>query len=190
MDICIVTNDAPLARFLVLELEEAGYTATASSEATDSRLCICDLDFTAEVASDAVGFSYDENKRTLVQSFLSRPIDTKKLREAVAKRLNDLPVQKMGAELEIERTTRKVKTDSGEVRLSEKELHLLELLTETPLLTREDGAKVFGDGKSNVVDVYMHYLRKKLALVCDGETVLSKRGEGYTLSDTLEIKFI
>lgn len=190
MDICIVTNYAPLARFLVLELEEAGYTAEASSEAVDARLCICDLDFCAEVPGDAVGFSYDESKRTLVQSFLSRPIDTKKLREAVAKRLNDLPVQKTGATLEIERATRKVKTDDCEVRLSEKELRLLELLTQAPLLTREDGAKVFGDGKSNVVDVYMHYLRKKLALVCDGETVLSKRGEGYTLSDTLQIKFI
>lgn len=179
-----------MARFLSLELEEAGYTVGVGGDYNDARMCICDLDAGGEVPAGAVGFSYDEGKRALVKNFLLRPIDAKKLRETVAKRLCDIPVQKRGGVLEVERATRKVKTDGGEVRLSEKELLLLEMLTEKSLLTRCDGAKVFGDGKSNVVDVYMHYLRKKLAMVCDGETVLAKRGEGYALSDTLNIKFI
>lgn len=190
MDICIITNDAPMARFLILELAEAGFSASSDISPKDARLCIVDLDGENDIPADAVGFSYDDGKRSLVQSFLRRPVDAKKLRDTVTKRLCAMPEKELISSLEVERATRKVKTDGGEVRLSEKELALLEVLCRVPLLTREEGVKIFGGGDSNVVDVYMHYLRKKLSLVCQCETVKSKRGEGYALSDDLKIKFI
>ncbi|MBQ6893799.1 MAG: winged helix-turn-helix transcriptional regulator [Clostridia bacterium] len=188
MDICIVTNDALLARFMILELAEACYEAFSSNAPVDARLYICDLDFTCEVPEGALGFSYDEEKRGMVHSFLQRPINADKLRNAVSKRLSE-PFALRNTLVEIDRTSRKAKSDKGEVRLSEKELALLDMLCKVPLLSRDDGAKIFGDGESNIVDVYMHYLRKKLAKVCDGETVKSRRGAGYSLSDTISFKF-
>ena len=82
MDICVVTNDALLARFLILELAEAGFHAEQRTDfASEADLYLCDLDFYVdEVPEETVGFSYDENKRRRVQSFLHRPIDAEKLR--------------------------------------------------------------------------------------------------------------
>ena len=189
MDICVVTNDARVARFIELELIEAGYNTTSSEVPTDAKLYICDLDSGCDVLNGAIGFSRSEGKRNLVENFLLRPIDALKLRSTVSKLLAE-PFSVNSTVLEVTSTTRKAKTEKGEVRLSEKELSLLRMLCTSPLVTRSDGAKLFGDGDSNVVDVYVHYLRKKLSAVCDGKTVISKRGAGYTLSDTLNIKFI
>lgn len=191
MEICVVTKDALLARFLTLELAEAGFAAEARETVAESaRLYLCDLDsFTGEVPENTIGFSYDENKHRRVQAFLHRPIHAEELRKAVAKRLlPDMP----GGELlilTVDRTTRRVKAGRNEVRLSEKELALLEKLCAVSLLTRETAAGIFGDGDSNVVDVYMHYLRKKLKTVCPYDVIESKRGEGYRLTGAVSINF-
>ncbi len=171
-----------------LELSEAGYSVCSGDSAADARLYICDLDFTDDIPEGAIGFSYNEAKRGCVQSFLQRPIDAAKLRGAVSKRLSE-PTAARNTAIEASRATRKLRTDKGEVRLSEKEFALLEALCKSPVLTRKDGAELFGDGESNVVDVYIHYLRKKLAKVYDGETVKSKRGQGYALPATIKINF-
>ena len=189
MDICVVTNDARLARFIVLELKEAGYTAMHSEVTAAAKLCICDLDFVSDVPRDCIGFAYDESKRECVQDFLKRPIDTEALRDVVCRRLNIAPVQKRSVQIEVNTASRKVTSLGKEVRLSEKELALFIKLYESGTLTREDGAKIFGQTESNVVDVYVHYLRKKLAKVYDGETVVSNRKKGYSLSDSLIVKF-
>ena len=160
----------------------------SGESAAEARLYICDLDFTENIAKGAVGFSYNEAKRAEVHTFLQRPIDAAKLRSVVSIMLSE-PAAAKDTVLEANRTTRKLRPDKGEVRLSEKEFALLDKLCKSSVLVREDGAMLFGDGESNVVDVYMHYLRKKLAKVYDGETVKSKRGEGYTLPDTLKINF-
>ncbi len=190
MDICVVTNDARIARFIVLELKEAGYTAMHSEVAAAANLCICDLDFISDAPRDCIGFSYDESKRESVQNFLKRPIDTETLRNAVDKRLNLTTAQKRSVQLEVNQTSRKVMSLGKEVRLSEKELALFIKLCESHTLTREDGSRLFGDSESNIVDVYVHYLRKKLAKVYDGETVKANRGKGYSLSEELTVKFI
>jgi len=189
MDICVVTNDALTARFIVLELNEAGYTAVHSESATAARLCICDMDFLSEVPNDCIGFSYDDSKHDKVQDFLMRPIDTERLKSAVAKRLAVFPSSNKTALLEVDMKARKVTSDGNSVRLSPKELALLVKLCESKALSREDGAKIFGKGESNIVDVYVHYLRKKLAKIFDGETVVSNRGKGYSLPDSLTVKF-
>ena len=190
MDICVVTNNARVARFIVLELKEAGYTAMHSEVFAAAKLCICDLDFVLDVPKDCIGFSYDEAKRETVRDFLKRPIDTEALRDAVAKRLNSSPAQKSSGLLEVNRATRKATSLGREVRLSEKELALFIKLCEASVISREDGAKIFGEAESNIVDVYVHYLRKKLAKIYDGETVKSNRGKGYSLSEELTVKFI
>ncbi len=192
MEICIVTNDTLLARFLTLELAEAGFTAEQHTDfSREAKLYLCDLDFcTEEVPEAAIGFSYDENKRRRVQNFLHRPIDAEKLRQLVTKLLLSPLHIAEGNTLTVDRASRRVRTVLGEVGLSEKELALLLALCESPLLERADASKLFGDGESNVVDVYMHYLRKKLKKVCPTDVIKAKRGKGYSLSDTVTVKCI
>lgn len=183
MDICIVTTDNVLARFLMLELREAGFSAERS-DAPDSRarLAICDLDsFSGEIPEGAIGFSYDESRRRLVNLFLHRPISAEALISAVTERLAPDSKKEDVRALTLATATRKIITADGEVRLSEKELALLKKLCETPLLSRAEASVIFGEGESNVVDVYMHYLRKKLKTVCPYEVIRAKRSEGYSL---------
>lgn len=192
MDIGVLTNDNVLARFLVLELREAGYDADRiTSPADGARLILCDLDAcTDPLPENAVGFSYEESKRRRVACFLPRPIDVKLLLETIRKQLAGGETQDAPLTLRIDRATRRIRGDRGEVRLSEKELRLFTALCEVPLLDRATAAKIFGDGESNVVDVYMHYLRKKLKNVSAREIIRSKRGTGYALAPGILPKFV
>ena len=160
----------------------------SGESAADARLYIYDLDFASDVSGADIGFSYNEAKRAEVHTFLQRPIDAAALVSAVSGMLTGSAVAKESA-IDVCTQTRKAKTDKGEVRLSEKEFALLIELCKVPLLSREEGARIFGEAESNVVDVYMHYLRKKLAKVYSGETVISMRSKGYALSKTLKINF-
>ena len=190
MNICVVTNDMRLARFIILELEEAGYTATHGEITHSADLYICDLDCLETVPDNCIGFSLYEEKREKVSTFLQRPIDAKKLINAISKRFDFIPNSERLMQIEINKASREAKTELGKIRLSEKEIALLKALCKTPILSREDGAKIFGDADSNVVDVYIYYLRKKLAKIYNGNTVKSMRGKGYSLADSLDIKFI
>ena len=188
MDICVITNDAQIARFIKLELEEVGYNVCHAESEIGARLYIYDLDFKAEAPSNAIGFSYDHSHHNAVQNFLLRPIDAEKLIRTVEKLLTE-PSSSEALSIEVDSSTRKIKTENGEVRLSQKEFALFKTLCDSKVLKREDGARIFGNSDSNVVDVYMHYLRKKLEKVCAGESVKSKRNEGYFLSSKITVKF-
>lgn len=189
MDICIVTADASLARFLTLELSEAGYTASVADAPTAAHLCLCDLDyFTGDLPENTVGFSYDIGKQRRVPTFLPRPIHAETLLCTVREHIH--PASDDDAlHLTAERTTRRIRYGGGSVRLSEKEFALLERLCENELLTRENAVDIFGGGDSNVVDVYMHYLRKKLKSVCPYDIISAKRGAGYHCKGTVHIIF-
>lgn len=191
MEICIVTSDTELARFLTLELADAGISASVA-QAPDSAamLCLCDLDtFTGELPENAVGFSYDESKRRRVHTFLPRPLHAKELIRTVTERLRPTVADGDALTVTADRATRRIRGALGTVRLSEKEFALLEKLCATDLLTREAAASIFGDGDSNVVDVYMHYLRKKLKTVCPYDMIGAKRGAGYALQGDIHIRF-
>ena len=188
MDICIVTGDDILARFLILEFFEAGFSAEQGSlPSENARLNICDLDFLAgEIPDGSIGFSYSDANAKRVCSFLPRPISASTLLSAVNERL--LPVaDKEVRGITVDKASRKAKTDIGEVRLSEKELALLILLCGTKMLSYDRASTVFGDGESNIINVYMHYLRKKLKKICPYDVIESKRAEGFSLIYPVEI---
>ncbi len=189
MDICIVTNDDVLARFLTLELIEAGFSAVqGAAPSGEARLNIYDLDYFTDEADDAdIGFSYSDSGARRVNSFLPRPINTVALLNLVKKKLSPATEANVNT-VTVDKSTRRVRTDRGEVRLSEKELALLLLLCDTKTLSYEKAGSVFGDGESNVVNVYMHYLRKKLKSVCPYDVISSKRAEGFSLVYPIEIK--
>jgi DNA-binding response OmpR family regulator len=79
-------------------------------------------------------------------------------------------------------------TVNGEpVQLTVREFALLETLARNaglPLTRQQLRDHVWGDDRdhsSNVVDVYIGYLRKKLRVVCDDELIQTVRGHGYRL---------
>ena len=190
MEICIVTNDNVIARCLCLELEEAGFLCEQKDmPCGDALLNIIDLDaYNGEIPPGSIGFSYNDACKSLVPHFLPRPISVSALISTVSERVSKNSFKSDATALTLEKSSRKIRTPQGEVRLSEKELALLLKLKSVETLSREEAILLFGDGDSNVVDVYMHYLRKKLKAVCPYDVIKSKRGEGYSL--VYEIKSV
>lgn len=92
-------------------------------------------------------------------------------------------------ELELDRRLRTARLGSLAVNLSSREFALLDYLLRHPgqALTRTQiGEAVWGldfEHESNVVDVYIGYLRRKLSVAAGGPEIRTLRGVGYVLSD-------
>lgn len=90
-------------------------------------------------------------------------------------------------DLSLDPATKRVRRGSRPIELSPKEFALLELLmtrgemvtTRTEIL--EHVWDFAYDGTSNVVDVYIRYLRNKIDRPFERETIETVRGEGYRL---------
>jgi DNA-binding response OmpR family regulator len=97
-------------------------------------------------------------------------------------------VARMG-ELELDRRLRTVRAGSVTLNLSAREFSLLDYLLRHPgqVLTRTQiGEAVWGldfEHESNVVDVYIGYLRRKLAAGRGGPAIRTVRGVGYVLEE-------
>jgi len=95
-------------------------------------------------------------------------------------------------ELELDRRRRSVRLMSHTIHLSSREFALLEYLLRHPgqVLTRTQiGEGVWGldfENDSNVVDVYVGYLRRKLAVGRVGPAIKTVRGVGYVLDGGAE----
>jgi len=91
------------------------------------------------------------------------------------------------ADLQLDTAARRVQRAGREVALSAREYALLEYLMYNAgrVLTREqlaEGVWSEGEGESNVIDVYVRYLRQKLEAPFAGPPLLhTVRGVGYTL---------
>ncbi len=89
--------------------------------------------------------------------------------------------------VDIKTATLSCRTNSQSIRLSEKELHILEYLiaNQGQILTREQLAvKIWGiesDAEYNNVEVYMSFTRKKLSFVGSQTEIKAIRGIGYEL---------
>ncbi|MGE5322370.1 MAG: response regulator [Actinomycetota bacterium] len=107
---------------------------------------------------------------------------------AVLRRKTDPALSILRVEdLELDPATRKAHRRDREIRLSPKEFDLLSLLlrhagntvTRQELLRECWGHELEGD--SNLVDVYVNYLRKKVDFPEDEKLIYTIRGEGYRL---------
>jgi DNA-binding response OmpR family regulator len=94
------------------------------------------------------------------------------------------PVIRVG-NLEIDTSARRVRRGGQEIELTAREYALLEYLArrQRQLVTRTDiwnhVYENYGDAGSNVVDVYVGYLRKKLHLPDMPALIHTRRGQGY-----------
>ncbi|CDN16348.1 two-component response regulator [Richelia intracellularis] len=95
----------------------------------------------------------------------------------------------MFEDLKLNRATREVYRGEGVIELTVKEFDLLEYLLEHPrqLITRDPILeKVWGYdymGDSNIIEVYIRYLRLKLEVNSEKRLIQTVRGVGYVLRD-------
>ena len=98
------------------------------------------------------------------------------------------PVIRIG-NLEIDTSARRVQRGGQEIELTAREYALLEYLArrKRQLVTRTDiwnhVYENYGDSGSNVVDVYVGYLRKKLHLADMPALIHTRRGQGYVFQE-------
>lgn len=91
-------------------------------------------------------------------------------------------------ELTLEPYTRKLNTPNGEIDLTEKEFMILELMIknkEKVLSRREIGEYVWHNVQdtTNIVDVYVNFLRKKIESLSPKKYIHTVRGMGYMLKE-------
>ena len=92
------------------------------------------------------------------------------------------------SDLEMDLTTRRVRRGERSIELTQREFNLLELFLRNPerILTRAKiGEAVWNeqfDRESNVIEVYMMYLRKKINDESSINLIHTVRGVGYRLS--------
>ena len=123
--------------------------------------------------------------------YLAKPFDTEELvarLEAVLRRTQGEDVLRVG-DLEINTATREVTRGDRGIELTAREYSLLEFLAKNPrrvmsrevLLSRvwEQDAGVM----TNVVDVYVGYLRKKVDAPGEGRMIQTVRGVGYSMGE-------
>lgn len=110
-----------------------------------------------------------------------------RLRALLRREPGERPTVLQVADLELDPASKVVRRGDVEIDLSVKELALLELFMRHPdeVLTRSqilDHVWDFAyEGTSNVVDVYVRYLREKLDRPFDRQTIETVRGHGYRL---------
>jgi len=91
------------------------------------------------------------------------------------------------ADLELDRVEHSVRRGNRSVSLTPKEFALLEFLMQHPgqPVTRstitEKAWKLGGDTMTNIVDVYINYLRRKIDRNCDHRLIRTIRGVGYQI---------
>jgi two-component system, OmpR family, response regulator len=101
------------------------------------------------------------------------------------------PVLTVG-DLTLDLATHTARRGDTEISLSTKEIQLLEVFMRRPgqVLSRYDlleGAWEIGyENRSNVVDVYVRYLREKIDRPFGADTLETVRGAGYRLREALE----
>ncbi|MGA3246470.1 MAG: response regulator transcription factor [Bacteroidota bacterium] len=93
------------------------------------------------------------------------------------------------ADLHLNTMTRKATRDSTVIELTAREFALLEYLMRNPhrLITRQQLAKeIWGfnfDPGTNIIDVYINHLRKKIDQNFEKKLLHTERGKGYYISD-------
>lgn len=97
------------------------------------------------------------------------------------------------ADLIVETDSRKVTRGGKNIELSTKEFSILEYMIRNKniVLSREkieqNAWDVSYEGGSNIVDVYIRYLRQKIDDGFDNKLIHTKRGAGYILTDNQKV---
>lgn len=128
---------------------------------------------------------------TGADDFLSKPFSfvvlLARLRALARRPASPRPVALQAGSLTFDVAASTVRRGATEIRLSRRELDVLEVLMRAggaPVSKQEIFDRVWGfdtDVTSNVVEVYVRYLRRKLDEPFGATTILSRRGVGYRI---------
>lgn len=194
------------SRMLELELKKRGLRTTCNKgEAKEDTVVILVLEeATPELVERLADVSFAEDCSVVCCArlragimppnvvFFERPMDIERFCEFI-RLISDKGKEQAQSEkgfagdLVIDRNTKTVFCRGESIRLTERELQLLLYLDlhRGETVTREDaGRELLGveyTGDTNLVDVYMRYLRKKLDERFDAKFIVTVRGKGYML---------
>jgi two-component system OmpR family response regulator len=125
--------------------------------------------------------------------YLTKPFSlgelSARLRALVRRQLNERPTVLEVGDIQLDPARRKVARGATEIELSAKEFSLLETFMRSPgrVLSRfellEHAWDYSYEHRSNVVDVYVRYLREKLDRPFGVESIETVRGTGYRLRE-------
>ena len=113
-----------------------------------------------------------------------------RLRALVRRGAGERPAKLAVGDLQLDPATRRVWRGADEISLSAKEFALLETLMRRPgeVLSRlqllDHAWDMDYENRSNVVDVYIRYLREKVDRPFGADTIETVRGVGYRLRET------
>jgi hypothetical protein len=182
-------SEMRLSRLIELELAERGADVTSeANEAVSRAMFVVGIldDETAEIvkniapnAEKIVCYRYSEIEADGFIAF-ERPFDVSKLCDGLT-RFQKREKDQQGLEFENGTVTFR----GEKIDLSKKEFELLRLLysKKGEAVSRSEArALIFpAESDSNVVDVYIRYLRKKLDLRFDTRMIITVRNRGYML---------
>ena len=186
MRVLLVEDHARMARLIERGLRREGYAVDVSGTGADAarRAAGCDYD------------AVDDRVRGLdagADDYLTKPFAfvelLARLRALVRREpVPRPPVLRVG-DLSLDPAAHEVRRGGRPVSLTPKEFTLLHLFMRRPgvVLSREllleHAWDVAYDGDSNVVDVYVRYLREKIDRPFGRESIETVRGVGYRLRD-------
>ena len=196
----LVFEDARFARMLEISIARRGesvqtFRSLQSAAASAPTLIICEAALYSRRAvadgTDAVICGYSDAIATLGEcefTTYTRPFDVEQmLDEVLGSPMPDAANKKKKSASDgiILHSKERSAVFRGEnVKLSKKEFALLSLLLSKrgDVVTREEAAQIFGgEGGTNVVDVYIKYLRQKLDEHFGVKIISSVRGKGYAI---------
>lgn len=211
MNVLIAAKDAVFARMLTLEFAEKNITVLSACHANEiekalarAHMAIIDARFLAEgplpkFPYDIILFGYPEELAEIPTQELTkyytvtRPFAIEDFfaslfaAEEEPPRSLRVPKRKNPSEsLALDHGTRSAYYKGEKISLTQKEFALLALLYEnrgTPVSRERALAEVFSDteSKTNVVDVYVNYLRAKIDHRFDVRMIATVRGLGYMI---------
>lgn len=130
---------------------------------------------------------------TGADDYLTKPFATGELLariRAMTRRKSEFTPNKLTfGNLSLNRETFELSTDSGAIRLGNKEFQMIELMMDNPgrlISTEQFMERIWGydtDAEINVVWVYISYLRKKLTSLGANVEIKATRGVGYSLEE-------
>lgn len=162
-----------------------GISALKEIRAKGYNIPVLILSAKAEVDDKVLGLDSGAN------DYLTKPFSVKELlariRAMTRKGEGQVDSTLRFGNLNLDLATYKLYTDSGEIKLANKEFQMMEMLMRNPghlISTERFMEKIWGydsDAEINVVWVYISYLRKKLFTIGAEIEIRAHRNSGYSL---------